>query len=167
MRKIWIIFKRKVKNWQFSITWSRAGVDLPENFSYVKVLFFTQLSYHLMCKLLKKSYMLSTTYPSQHPIKNQVQTRKVSYKPELFLKWESILLLACFNLSFKSSSSWLNWGIIVAFSVWTSISSFFNWLSSFVFFSSSARQRLKFCFKSSVFFFNCRISSFREAFWLE
>ena len=49
----------KVRNWQFSITWFRAGVDLPENFSYEKVLFFTQLSYHLMCKLLKKSYMLS------------------------------------------------------------------------------------------------------------
>ena len=28
-------------------------------FFYEKVLFFTQLSYHLMCKLLKKSYMLS------------------------------------------------------------------------------------------------------------
>ena len=49
----------KVRNWQFSITWFRAGVDLPEKFSYEKVLFFTQLSYHLMCKLLKKSYMLS------------------------------------------------------------------------------------------------------------
>ena len=52
----------KVRNWQFSITWFRAGVDLPENFSYEKVLFFTQLSYHLMCKLLKKSYMLSNAY---------------------------------------------------------------------------------------------------------
>ena len=28
-----------------------------------KVLFFTQLSYHLMCKLLKKSYMLSSGQP--------------------------------------------------------------------------------------------------------
>ena len=50
----------KVRNWQFSITWFRAGVDLPENNE--KVLFFTQLSYHLMCKLLKKSYMLSSVY---------------------------------------------------------------------------------------------------------
>ena len=49
----------KVRNWQFSITWFRAGVDLPENLFYEKVLFFTQLSYHLMCRLLKKSYMLS------------------------------------------------------------------------------------------------------------
>ena len=30
-----------------------------QNFFYGKVLFFTQLSYHLMCKLLKKCYMLS------------------------------------------------------------------------------------------------------------
>ena len=29
------------------------------------MLFFTQLSYHLMCKLLKKSYMLSIVYISQ------------------------------------------------------------------------------------------------------
>ena len=52
----------KVRNWQFSITWFRAGVDLPENLFYEKVLFFTQLSYHLTCKLLKKSYMLSNIY---------------------------------------------------------------------------------------------------------
>ena len=52
----------KDRNWQFSITWFRASVDLPEFFSYEQVLFFTQLSYHLMCKLLKKSYMLSTIY---------------------------------------------------------------------------------------------------------
>ena len=35
---------------------------VPENFSYEKVLFFTQLSYHLMCKLLEKNltcYLLS------------------------------------------------------------------------------------------------------------
>ena len=44
------------------IAWFRAGVDLPENSFYEKVLFFTQLSYHLMCKLLKESYMLSITY---------------------------------------------------------------------------------------------------------
>ena len=55
------------------------GVDLPEIFFYEKVLFFTQLSYHLMCKLLKKSYMLSSkqvpendpslesTYPQIYP----------------------------------------------------------------------------------------------------
>ena len=41
------------------ITWFRADVDLLKNLFYEKVLFFTQLSYHLMCKLLKKSYMLS------------------------------------------------------------------------------------------------------------
>ena len=43
------------------MAWFRADVDLPKNFSYEKVLFFTQLSHHLMCKLLKKSYMLSIT----------------------------------------------------------------------------------------------------------
>ena len=48
----------KVRNWQFSITWFRAGVDLPEKIFNEKVLFFTQSSYHLMCELLKKSYML-------------------------------------------------------------------------------------------------------------
>ena len=31
-----------------------------KSFFYGKVLFFTQLSYHLMCKPLKKSYMLSS-----------------------------------------------------------------------------------------------------------
>jgi hypothetical protein len=36
-----------------------------QKFFYGKVLFFTQLSYHLMCKLLKKSYMLSITYSLQ------------------------------------------------------------------------------------------------------
>ena len=51
-----------VRNWQFLITWFRAGVNLPENLFHEKVLFFTQLSYHLMCMLLKKSYMLSTVY---------------------------------------------------------------------------------------------------------
>ena len=49
----------KVRNRQFLIIWFRAVVDLPEFFSYERVLFFTQLSYHLMWKLLKKSYMLS------------------------------------------------------------------------------------------------------------
>ena len=65
MRKIRIIFD--IENWLWKskignyclITWFRAGVDLPENLFYEKVLFFTQLSYHLMCRLLKKSYMLS------------------------------------------------------------------------------------------------------------
>ena len=52
----------KVRNWQFSITWFRKEVDLPKIFFYEKVLFFTRLSYHLMCKLLKKSYMLSNKY---------------------------------------------------------------------------------------------------------
>ena len=50
----------KVRNWQFSITSFRAGVDLPENLFYEEVLFFTPLSYPLMCMLLKKFYMLST-----------------------------------------------------------------------------------------------------------
>ena len=33
-----------------------------QDFFYGKVLFFTQLSYHLMCKLLKKSYVLSSVH---------------------------------------------------------------------------------------------------------
>ena len=44
------------------IAWFRADVDLPKNLFYEKVLFFTQLSYHLMSKLVKKSYMLSNAY---------------------------------------------------------------------------------------------------------
>ena len=47
----------KVRNWHLLIAWFR--VDLPKKIFYGKVLFFTQLSYHLICKLLKKSYMLS------------------------------------------------------------------------------------------------------------
>ena len=36
------------------IDWFRVAVDLQKNLFYEKVLFLTQLSYHLMCKLLKK-----------------------------------------------------------------------------------------------------------------
>ena len=35
-------------------------VDLPKIFLYERVLFSTQLSHHLMRKLLKNSYMVST-----------------------------------------------------------------------------------------------------------
>ena len=52
----------KVRNWHFSIAWFRLDVDLIKFFFYEKVLFFTQLSYHLMCRVLKKSYMLSNTH---------------------------------------------------------------------------------------------------------
>ena len=38
----------------FSIAWFRVDDDLPKKIIYGKVLFFTQLGYHLMCKLLKK-----------------------------------------------------------------------------------------------------------------
>ena len=47
------------------IAWFRAGVDLPKFFFCEKVLFFTHLSYHLMCKLLKKflaCYLLSSLH---------------------------------------------------------------------------------------------------------
>ena len=44
------------------MAWFRADVDLPKKFSYEKVLFFTQLSHHLMSKLLKKSYILSINH---------------------------------------------------------------------------------------------------------
>ena len=30
----------KVRNWQFSITWFRAGIDLPENLFYEKIAIF-------------------------------------------------------------------------------------------------------------------------------
>ena len=65
LRKIRIIFDVenwlwKSDNWQFSITWFRAGVDLPENLFNEKVLFFTQSNCHLMCRLLKKPYMSSS-----------------------------------------------------------------------------------------------------------
>ena len=52
----------KVRNWLFSIAWFRAGVDLTKYFFYEKVLFFTQLSSHLMRKLFKKSSMLSIAH---------------------------------------------------------------------------------------------------------
>ena len=48
----------KVRNWHFSITWFKADVDLT---IYEKVVFFTQLSYHLMRKLMKNSSMLSSS----------------------------------------------------------------------------------------------------------
>ena len=54
----------KVRNCHLSIAWFRAEVDLTKNLFYEKALFFTQLSYHLMCRLLKKSYMLSNIHIS-------------------------------------------------------------------------------------------------------
>ena len=45
----------KVRNCHFSIAWFRAEVDLTKNLFYEKVLFFTQLTSHLMSSLLKKS----------------------------------------------------------------------------------------------------------------
>ena len=68
----------KVRNCQFLITWFRACVDLPEKFSYEKVLFFTQLGYHLMCRLLKKSYMLSNMY-LLHAIERQTRFEEKYY----------------------------------------------------------------------------------------
>ena len=44
----------KVRNWLFSIAWFRVGDDLTKYFFYEKVLFFNQLSSHLMRKLFKK-----------------------------------------------------------------------------------------------------------------
>ena len=52
----------KVRNWDFSIARFRADVDLTKIFLYEEVLFFTQLTSHLMRKLLKKSCMLSKLY---------------------------------------------------------------------------------------------------------
>jgi hypothetical protein len=45
----------KVRNRHFSTSWFRTYVDLPKNFLDEKVLFITQLCYHLMWKLLKNS----------------------------------------------------------------------------------------------------------------
>ena len=45
----------KVRNCHFSIAWFRAEVDLTKNLFYEKVLFFTQITFHLMSSLLKKS----------------------------------------------------------------------------------------------------------------
>ena len=52
----------KVRNQDFSIVTCQTYVDLPKKFFYGKVLFFTQLSCHLMRKLLKKSWMVSNAY---------------------------------------------------------------------------------------------------------
>ena len=51
----------KVRNQEFSIATCQTYVDLPKK-NYGKVLFFTQLSCHLMRKLLKKSWMVSSIY---------------------------------------------------------------------------------------------------------
>ena len=60
----------------------RADVDLPKNLFYEKVLFFTQLSYHLMCKLLKNltCYLLS----------NQCTANIL---PKVYVYWQNILCI--------------------------------------------------------------------------
>ena len=55
-------FTLKVRNQDFSIATCQMYVDLPREFFYGKVLFFTKLSCHLMWKLLKKSWMVSIIY---------------------------------------------------------------------------------------------------------
>ena len=52
----------KVRNQNFSIATCQTYVDLPKNNFYGKVLFFIQLSCHLMRKLLKKSWMVSNKH---------------------------------------------------------------------------------------------------------
>ena len=52
----------KVRNQDFSIATCQTYVDLPKKFFNGKVLFFTQLSYHLMRKLLKKPWMVSSVH---------------------------------------------------------------------------------------------------------
>ena len=52
-----------VRNWQFLITWLRAGVDLPENFCYEKVLFSTQLGkLPFDAEVAEISWMVSTLH---------------------------------------------------------------------------------------------------------
>ena len=82
----------KVRNWQFSITWFRAGVDLPENLFYEKVLLFTQLSYHLMWRLLKKSYMLSNIHIMM--LQKQLAILFEFYSNNLYINFPWIILVA-------------------------------------------------------------------------
>ena len=51
----------KLRNQDFSIATCQRYVDLPKFCYYDKVPFSTQLSYHLMWKLLKKSWMVSNS----------------------------------------------------------------------------------------------------------
>ena len=98
------------------ITWFRADVDLPKKFFYGKVLFFTQLSYQLMCKLLKKSYMLSSTY-LLHVHTYITRIKKGCYGKSGSLVRSSTLLsretnnkrtLVLMGYLFTHSISWLN-----------------------------------------------------------
>ena len=81
LRKIRIIFDLENWLWKSEIGNFRSldleRVLIYQNFFYEKVLFFTQLSYHLMCKLLKKSYMLSILY-NLSP-KSILETNKTSF----------------------------------------------------------------------------------------
>ena len=66
------------------IAWFRADVDLPKNLFYEKVLFFTQLSYHLMCKLLKKIlhviYWILTIHKERIVWKNIFESKEMVFK---------------------------------------------------------------------------------------
>ena len=108
MKNIWIIFDIenwlwKLENGLFSIAWFRADVDLPKKFFYEKVLFFTQLSYHLMCKLLKKSYMLSSMYGSisKHEAWHKRHMHLVSVETNL----ENVIL----TFFFPFCTKWVIW----------------------------------------------------------
>ena len=75
-------FTLKVRNWHFLIAWFRADVDLTKSFFYEKVLFSTQLSYHLMRKLLKNSWKLSRDYEVIHTT-HQLIFEALAFKADL------------------------------------------------------------------------------------
>ena len=58
-------------------------------FFYEKLRFFTQLSYHFMCKLLKKSYMLSNAHEVNEN-KDTFNIRQIFIKVKA-KKWKYIL----------------------------------------------------------------------------
>ena len=83
----------KVRNQDFSIATCQTYVNLPNKNFYGKVLFFTQLSCHLMRKLLKKSWMVSNACLIW-------KCRKIQMQHFLGLDTDSIyLLLVCIKLS--------------------------------------------------------------------
>ena len=95
----------KVRNQDFSIATCQTYVDLPKNFFYGKVLFFTQLSCHLMRKLLKKSWMVSNMYAyayvRQHI--NKRKTRPTSVSKEIIMT----LLLLIGRVTCRFLLTWL------------------------------------------------------------
>ena len=79
----------KVRNQDFSIATCQTYVDLPKLFFYEKVLFSTQLSYHLMRKLLKKSWMVSTL-ELPHILEQNWLSRRF-FTNQITVQWYTVL----------------------------------------------------------------------------